>query len=228
MLRGSSAAPTKTTGQGWEFFLMQKLLEQIQELKKSPVKKQIDQRILEFKKAGQSSNNTIFKELCFCILTANSTAERCIEVCTKVGNGFLNLPEQDLQKLLKTCGARFHTKRANYIAESQKYKNELKKLMKELDEFEMREWLIENIKGLGWKEASHFLRNIGYKNVAIIDFHIIDLLEKQKLAVRPKTLNKKTYLEIENVLRKVGEKVKLNLAELDLYLWYLETGTVLK
>jgi len=207
---------------------MQNLLNQIQKLKKAPVKKQIDQRILEFEKAGQSSNNEVFKELCFCILTANSTAERCIEVCAKVGNGFLNLPEQDLQNLLKTCGARFHTKRANYIAEAQKYKNQLKKLMGELDEFEMREWLIENIKGLGWKEASHFLRNIGYKNVAIIDFHIIDILEKNKLVKRLKVLNKKTYLEIENVLRKVGDKAGLNLAELDLYLWYLETNSVLK
>jgi len=204
------------------------LLKQIKELQKSPVKKLIDQRILEFEKAGQSSNNTIFKELCFCILTANSTAQQCIKVHEKVGNGFIDLSEKDLQKLLKSCGARFHTKRANYICESQKYKNKLKKLMGELDEFQLREWLVENIKGLGWKESSHFLRNIGYKNVAIIDFHIIDILKKNKLTKRPKVLNPKSYLEIENVLRKVGDKVGLNLAELDLYLWYLETGTVLK
>jgi len=209
-------------------YSMQNLSTQIQKLKKSPIKNQIDQRILEFKKVGQGTNNEIFKELCFCILTANSTAQRCIEVHSKVGNGFLNLPEKDLQKLLKTCGARFHTKRANYISEAQKYKNQLKRLMGELNELELREWLKENIKGLGYKEASHFLRNIGYKNVAIIDFHIIDILEKEKIVKRPKTLNKNTYLEIENKLKNLAQKAKLNLAELDLYLWYLETGQVLK
>ena len=97
-----------------------------------------------------------------------------------------------------------------------------------MNELELREWLVENIKGLGWKEASHFLRNIGYKNVAIIDFHIIDILERNNLVKRTKVLNKKSYFEIEKVLRRVGDKVKLNLAELDLYLWYMETGKVLK
>jgi N-glycosylase/DNA lyase len=45
---------------------------------------------------------------------------------------------------------------------------------------------------------------------------------------RPKTLTEKRYLEIEQVLEGLGKKVNLNLAELDLYLWYLETGKVLK
>jgi len=205
-----------------------KTLKQIAELKKSPVKKVIDRRILEFKKAGKGSSDEIFKELCFCLLTANSTAQRCLEVQAKVGDGFLNLSENKLQKVLQRCGARFHTKRANYIALAQKRKNELEKLMKKLSESELRDWLVENIKGLGWKEASHFLRNIGYKDSAIIDFHIIDILEKEKLIKRPKTLNEKNYLQMEKVLRKVGERAGLNLAELDLYLWYLETGTVLK
>jgi len=53
-------------------------------------------------------------------------------------------------------------------------------------------------------------------------------LEREKLIKRPKTITPKKYLEIEEVLRKLGKKVKLNLAELDLYLWYLETGKVLK
>lgn len=197
-------------------------------MKKTPVKKQIDRRILEFKKAGQSSSNKIFKELCFCILTANSTAQRCIEVQSKAGKAFIDLPENRLQKLLKRCGARFHTIRANYIAEARQHKDKLKKIMKEMNEFELREWLVENIKGLGWKEASHFLRNIGYENAAIIDFHIIDLLEKYDLLERPQKLNKENYLKIEKILKKLADKAGLSLAELDLYLWYLETGKVLK
>jgi N-glycosylase/DNA lyase len=92
----------------------------------------------------------------------------------------------------------------------------------------MRDWLVKNVKGLGMKESSHFLRNVGYKDLAIIDFHIVDLLEREKLIERPKTITPKKYLEIEETLTKLGEKTSLNLAELDLYLWYLETGKILK
>lgn len=81
------------------------------------------------------------------------------------------------------------------------------------------------------KEASHFLRNIGYKNLAIIDFHIIDLLVKENLIKfdrKKKSLTKNKYLEFEKILKNLAEKCQVNLAELDLYLWYLETGKVLK
>ena len=78
------------------------------------------------------------------------------------------------------------------------------------------------------KEASHFLRNIGFSNYAIIDFHIIDLLVKEKLITRPKTLTPKRYLEIESILETLAKKTKLSLGELDLYLWYMETGKILK
>ena len=90
--------------------------------------------------------------------------------------------------------------------------------------------MVENVKGLGFKEASHFLRNIGYKNLAIIDFHIVDILAGNKMIDKPKnrSLTRKRYLEIESVLRKLGEKTKLSQAELDLYLWYMETGKILK
>jgi len=77
---------------------------------------------------------------------------------------------------------------------------------------------VENIKGLGFKEASHFLRNIGYKNIAIIDFHIIDLLVKYKIIETPKTMTSKNYLEIEEILNKIAKKTSINLGELDLYL----------
>jgi len=88
---------------------------------------------------------------------------------------------------------------------------------------------VKNIKGLGFKEASHFLRNIGFKNLAIIDFHIVDLLIKHKLIdKKPKSLSKSKYLEIEEKLKKIANELNLSLGELDLYLWYMETGKILK
>jgi len=84
------------------------------------------------------------------------------------------------------------------------------------------------VKGIGYKESSHFLRNVGFDDYAIIDFHIIDLLVKYQLIKRPKTITKNKYLEIEKILKKIAEKTNLTLAELDLYLWYMETGKILK
>ncbi|MEM2975891.1 MAG: N-glycosylase, partial [Candidatus Bathyarchaeia archaeon] len=97
-----------------------------------------------------------------------------------------------------------------------------------LDEIALREWLVKNIKGIGYKEASHFLRNIGFTNLAIIDFHILNILTRHKLIKKPKTLTRKNYLEIEQTLKNIAEKLNLTLAELDLYLWYIETNKILK
>jgi len=72
------------------------------------------------------------------------------------------------------------------------------------------------------------LRNIGYHNYTIIDFYIIDILVREKIIRKPKTFSKKNYIEIEDVLRRMALKLGLTLAELDLYLWYLETGKILK
>ena len=77
------------------------------------------------------------------------------------------------------------------------------------------------------KEASHFLRNIGY-DIAIIDFHIIDILKMNGIIKKSVKLDKNNYMEIENKLRNLAKSAKLTMAELDLYLWYMETGKVLK
>ena len=59
---------------------MQALLDKIQTLKASEVKNHVDARITEFSQVKTQPIYLIFKELCFCITTANCSAERCIEV----------------------------------------------------------------------------------------------------------------------------------------------------
>jgi len=72
------------------------------------------------------------------------------------------------------------------------------------------------------------LRNIGYTNCAIIDFHIVDILVDHSLMQKPKTLTIKRYEEIEMVLEKIAENWSLNLAVLDLVLLFMETAQILK
>lgn len=206
---------------------MRVLVKDINNLKKTDIKKVIDTRIMEFKQIKNPKD--IFKELCFCLLTANYSAEGGIRIQKEINNGFFTLSEAKLAQKLRSLGYRFPNIRAKFIVEARKHKQTLKQTLKSFkDDKEARDWLVQNIKGLGFKEASHFLRNIGCENCAIIDFHIVDQLEKHKLVERPKTITKNKYLEIEDVLKKLGNKVNLNLAELDLYLWFKETGKVLK
>ena len=209
--------------------LDEKLLETIEELKRSDIRKLISARTNEFKEIGNKPSKKIFKELCFCILCANYSAERCIMIQSIIGNGFLTLSEKCLREKLKVNGYRYPNVRAKYIVEARIFQDSMKYIINSFeDEDELREWLIENIRGIGPKEASHFLRNIGYTNFAILDFHIIDILIRNGLFKKRKPLSKREYLEIEEVLKKIARKVNLNLAELDLYLWYMETGKVLK
>jgi len=119
--------------------------------------------------------------------------------------------------------------RASYIISARKHSDSIKSIVESYkDPKELREWLIKNIRGIGLKEASHFLRNIGYTELAILDFHILDLLARHGIIKKPKTLTKSRYLRIEDKLREISKRVGLNMAELDLYLWYIETGKILK
>src|SRR3989344_365993 len=208
---------------------MKQILRQLSGLKDSGIKETIQNRVKEFEQAGSSGEGKVFSELCFCLLTANFDAERAIKIQAALNGDFASLPEKKLAKKLKSLGYRFPNTRAAFIAEARKHNGSLKKTLGSFGSDEAaREWLVKNVKGLGYKESSHFLRNIGRKNLAIIDFHIIDLLENHKLIQKPKTISKAKYIEIENVLRKLGEKSGLNQSELDLYLWYMETGKILK
>jgi N-glycosylase/DNA lyase len=184
----------------------------------------------DFREMGKKSSDDIFKELCFCILTANYTAEGGIRIQREIGDGFLSLPEKELAKRLKQLGHRFPNTRARYIAEARQHRGALDELLSASGktEREKREWVAENVKGLGYKEASHFLRNIGFENLAIIDFHIIDILAAHGIIEPPKTLSKKKYLETEGVLQKLAARLGMSLGELDLYLWCAETGKILK
>ncbi len=208
---------------------MNELLERVDCLKNTDLKNLVENRLKQFKNLSVASSEEIFQELCFCILTANFNAERSIEIQRKIGDGFLTVPETKLAEKLKQLGHRYPSARASYIVGARRYKSLIRDIVKESDdEKKLRKWLVKNVKGIGYKEASHFLRNIGYENVAIIDFHIIDLLVRHDIIEKPKTLTRKKYLEIEDLLGKIAARLELNLAELDLYLWYMETGKILK
>lgn len=206
---------------------MRRLLDSINKLRKSDVGRKVSLRLNEFKALGRKNNEEWFSELCFCILTANSKARTAISIQQELkSTGFLCHPQDSITECIRRNKHRFHNNKAKYIVEARKYAMIKDIIIKEEDP---REWLAVNIKGLGWKEASHFLRNVGYTDYAIIDRHVLNiLLENGQIKEKPKSLNKKNYIEIEQKLRKIAHKLEMSQAELDLYLWYMKAGDVLK
>ena len=210
---------------------MEKMIKKVKLLLNSEkLRKKVEERMMEFEDLGKKGNEEWFIELCFCILTANSSAELCIKIQNEVGMSFLTLSKEELSRKLRSMGYRYYIKRAEYIVDARRYSNSIKDIVESFgDEFLAREWLVSNVKGLGYKEASHFLRNVGFKNVAIIDRHILRCLyENGVIEEIPKNLSKKNYMKIERLLREISEKTGLSLGELDLFLWYTMTGKVLK
>lgn len=186
---------------------------------------QIKQRIQEFSNFKNLGNLEWFNELCFCLLTANSKAETAIKIQnTLFPDGFLKKTQIEIAYTIKSHGHRFHNTKASYIVAARKFSH-IKEIIEKMPDLQAREFLVNNIKGLGYKEASHFLRNVGYKNVAIIDRHILRFLHQEKFIKQiPKTISKKSYLEFEKILSTFG--IPQN--KLDLIIWSKMTGKVLK
>jgi N-glycosylase/DNA lyase len=189
----------------------------------------VKDRIMEFEGIGRDEDK-LFKELCFCLLTANFTAEGGMRIQKAIGEGFLKLGGKELTEKLRELGYRYPEARAHYIVEARRLYGKLRKKVKSFkDGLEAREWLVGDVKGLGYKEASHFLRNTGFKDVAIIDRHIQRFLKSKELIEEVSgALNRDRYLQLEKLLSAIANRLELSLAELDLYLWYIMTGKILK
>ncbi|MBS3068571.1 N-glycosylase/DNA lyase [Candidatus Micrarchaeota archaeon] len=207
---------------------MEQLIEQINELKNNSIGKLVRQRMQELEQNFEDNKKT-FSELCFCITTANSSADMGIKVQKALHGKIHKLDRKQISKELRKLGYRFYNKRAHYIHSAKKW-IKIKKIISGFENGqEAREWLVKNILGFGYKEASHFLRNIGFKEVAILDRHVIrTMYENNMIKDLPKTLTRKKYLEYEKKLEKLCKATKLKQGELDFYLWYIRTGKILK
>ncbi len=195
---------------------------------------------LQLKKVNRNDNERLFEELCFCILTARASAKMGLKGVDAIRDVIINGSVIDIRKRLN--GVHRYPNRAEYIVHTRKHlimdiNFELKKKIENSDNTnELREWIIrrENgekaIKGIGMKEASHFLRNIGYgEDVAILDMHILNSLKQYGVIdIIPPSMTIKKYIEIEEKMKQFAEKADIPLAELDLLLWSNKTGEILK
>ena len=211
----------------------------VEELKERyrEMKDVIEKRLEEFDSLWkEGSEEEVFAELVFCLLTPQSRAKLCwcaVEHLIEKGL-LLNGGERDIEDVLK--GVRFRKNKARYIVEARKLftrkgQLELKKFLSSFGDVKtLREWLVRNVKGMGYKEASHFLRNIGLgKDMAILDRHILKNLKAFGVINDiPRALSRKKYLEIEEKMRKFSHEIRIPMSHLDLLFWSRQTGEIFK
>ena len=200
-------------------------------------KTEIKKRLREFGCVCKGRDADIFAELCFCIATANANALMCDKAISELKASNLILDGTCGQIRPKLRGrVRFHNKKAEYIIGARKLFSrgrcvDMRKLLGMRDVFAMREWLVEHVKGLGYKESSHFLRNIGLgRDIAILDRHILKNLKRYSaISEIPASVgSRKVYLAIEDNMRSFSRRIGIPMDELDLLFWSMQTGFVFK
>ena len=208
----------------------------IQELKDlyTAIEQQISDRIDEFDNIGRSGNDEqIFRELCFCILSSGvgpRVAERSLNA---IGDKLLDGPENKLIELLD--GVHKYPGKASYLYTTRLYLKEnfdlkLGPKLNSIDDPEERRDFIANnkgIKGIGYVQASHFLRNIGFRGYAILDKNILRTLYEFGIIedIKPPA-SKKRYVLIENKMKEFSSDIGINIDRLDLLLWFRKTNKI--
>ena len=193
-------------------------------------KEAIRRRLAEFRAIEPSE---YFYELVYCLLTPQTSAESAEKVVEELQRlSFHSLPI-DPEPILRNRSTyiRFHKTKSKHLL---MLKNDVPGILMAMSEQRgpsaKREWLVKNVMGLGYKEATHFLRNVGLNGgLAILDRHILRNL-KRYAAIRsvPKSLSRTKYLSLERSFARFSERIGISVDELDLLFWSMETGVIRK
>lgn len=199
------------------------------------IKPVIRKRLKELASNRDRPDRHVFAELAFCICTPLSKAVHCNEAVNELERtGVLFKGSAgDIRAYLGRV--RFNRNKSRYIVNAREYLTDngrirIKNKLDVSNVFETRKWLDRNIPGIGFKEASHFLRNLGFgKDLAILDVHVLKNLKEFKVIRNiPDPVSKKRYLLIEDKMREFAKRINIPLIELDFLLWYNETGVIVK
>ena len=190
----------------------------------------IRSRLLDFVRVPRQD---YFYELAYCLMTPQSSAVNADEAIVILKSRDFLATGIDPEPILRTKEhyIRFHKNKARYLLGIRDSMDDvLAALSNGRSGSELREWLVKNVRGLGYKEATHFLRNIGKnEGLAILDRHILRNLRRYGvIRTIPKSLSKKQYLATEKRFQAFAEEIGIPLDELDLLFWSLETGEIRK
>jgi N-glycosylase/DNA lyase len=200
---------------------------------------QIRARLAEFREVWQTgTDERLWEELVYCIFTAGASArmgQKAVDAIRPLL--FAGSHEEMTRVLIEQRAHRYPAARPGYIVVTRDYLLEdcgmrLRERLVDFDDpLARRDWLAreKRIKGLGYKEASHFLRNIGLKGYGILDKHILRSLAELGVTDSPQPpTTRARYLDIEGRLRCFARDIQVDFDELDLVLWSMKTGEILK
>lgn len=198
---------------------------------------EIRHRLAEFAAIREAGTDVVlFEEMVFCFFTGGCSAAMGLRSLEAVKPILLTAGREELAAAL-VGRHRYPNARARYVAESRDFlvSEHGMRLREKLTSFanphERRDWLVreKGIKGLGYKEASHYLRNIGYTGYAILDKHVLNCLAELKIIDDAKPPNTRArYLRVEDKLKQLSALTGIDFDELDLVLWSMKTGVILK
>ena len=198
---------------------------------------EIRQRLSEFTAVIENGTDlNLWEEMVFCFFTGGCSARMGLNSLEAVKPILMTAEQPELADALSGVH-RYPNARAKYIVHTRdflrkQYGFELRKRLQSFDcSLERRDWLVreKGIKGLGYKEASHYLRNIGFKGYAILDKHVLNCLAELKIIDDPKPPNTRSrYLMVEEKLKQLTEVTQIDFEEMDLVLWSMKTGVILK
>src|SRR3989338_8776586 len=172
------------------------------------------------------NHKRLFEELAFCILAANTSAEMGMKTVDALRGMLHSAAPEEMTARLRGI-YRFINVRPEYIAHCREYLGSMDEDFYEVigaveDPQDRRDFLADNsgIKGIGCKEASHFLRNLGFEGYAILDKHVISSLHQ--LGVLPGNKapsSRSAYLSMEEKYLGFAAELGIHPDELDLLLW---------
>jgi N-glycosylase/DNA lyase len=194
-------------------------------------------RLAEFEEVRRAATNErLWEELVFCIFTAGASARMGLNSVEAVRPLLADGSHDELAHAL-TGRHRYPRSRSGYIVVTREHLRDdcgmrLRERLESFDDpVERRDWLARtrDIKGLGYKESSHFLRNVGYRGYAILDKHILRSLAELGVVESPDPpATRARYLAAEEKLRRFARLARIDFDELDLVLWSMKTGEILK
>lgn len=132
--------------------------------------------------------------------------------------------QQKIAITLKKRGYRFYETKSNTMINAANYFEEIVKTadnFRDADHADLRRSLIKNVKGIGNKISSHWLRNIGFQ-LPIIDIHVRRVLSCAGLIDDKYTKNQisdSEYWFLEKKIIEISDQMNINVAKLDFVLW---------
>ncbi len=198
----------------------------------------------------QMSEGRLWRELCLCIISSRTRFEMALAAVNSLERvGLLrrlreepeDISYSQVEAILKppkhlrtptNHSIPFWRLRARQLVEAAQrlYTNGNGGLMALLSGFgdpgELRGYLVSEIPGIGMKQASHFLQNVGFSSdFAVIDAHLLSFLRDELMVIDAddKNLSKALYVELEQRIQRLAAANGFDLGLLDHVVWAMKS-----